>query len=119
MSLNQWIYFSILILILICAFVGIGMTFYLGRNKMKKIDQLVYGSEIPYDSIFYQLLRLPRYGGAFASRWGARRAHLLSIRDQFDKKFQRPFIVTYYLLMVGGISMVWLFRLDNLFLNIT
>ena len=102
MSLNQWIYFSILTLILICIFVGIGMTFYLGWSKMKEIDQLVYGYEIPSDSIFFQLLRMSRYGGAFASRWIAKRAHLLHIRDQFDKKFQRPFIIAHYLLMIGG-----------------
>ncbi|NOX43616.1 MAG: hypothetical protein GXP19_07780 [Gammaproteobacteria bacterium] len=103
----------------LCGFVGIGMTFYLGRSKMKEIDQLVYGYKIPSDSIFFQLLRMPRYGGAFASRWGAKRAHLLHIRDQFDKKFQRPFIITHYLFIIGGISLVLLIILDKLFLDIT
>ncbi len=103
----------------LCGVIAIGMTFYLGRNKMKKVDLIVYGYEIPSDSIFYQLLRLPQYGGTFASRWTAKRAHLLPIRDQFDKKFQRPFIITYYLFMVGGVSMVLLIILDKLFLNIT
>ncbi len=119
MSLNQLIYFSIWIFIAICGFMAIGMTFYLGRSKGKEIDRLVYGHEISSDSIFYKILRLPNYGGAFASRWLAKRTHLLHIRDQFDKKFQRPFIITHYLFMVGGISMVLLFILDKLFLNIT
>jgi len=119
MSLNQWIYFSILILILICGFVAIGMTFYLGISKGKEIDRLVYGYEIPSDSIFYKILRLPNYGGAFSSRWFAKRAHLLQIRDHFDKKFQRPFIITHYLFMIGGIAILALYTLDKLFLHIT
>jgi len=85
---------------------------------MKEIDQLVYGYEIPSDSIFFQLLRMPRYGGAFACRWCAKRSHLLYIRDHFDKKFQRPFIVTYYLSIIGGTSIFLLYILDKLFLHV-
>ncbi len=118
LSFNQWIYFSILILILICAFTGIGMTFYLGRKKVKEIDQLVYGRKRRSDSIFHLILRLPSYGAAFASPWIAKRSHLTHIRDHFDKTFQRPFIITYYLFMVGVISMALLFILDILYLKV-
>ena len=116
LELYFWIF---AVLTLICGFIAIGMTFYLGRSKGKEIDRLVYGHEISSDSMFYKILRLPNYGGAFASRWLAKRTHLLHIRDQFDKKFQRPFIITHYLFMIGGISMVLLFILDKLFLKIT
>lgn len=95
------------------------MTFYLGKIKIKKIDRLVYGCEIASDSIFFQLIRLPKYGGAFSSHWVAKRSHLLEIRDHFDKKFQRPFIIAHHLLLTGGISMVLLFLLDKFLLNIT
>ena len=107
------------VLTLLCGFAAIGMTFYLGRSKVKEIDRLVYGYEMPSDSIFNLILRLPTYGAAFASPWVAKRASLLHIRNHFDKKFERPFIITHYLFMVGGISMVLLIIVDKLFLHIT
>ena len=119
MTLLQILDLILTVIFVLCGFVGIGMTFYLGRSKGKEIDRLVYGHEISSDSIFYKILRLPNYGWAFASRWFAKRAHLLPIRDQFDKKFQRPFIITHYLFMIGGGALVLLIILDKLFLNIT
>ena len=96
-----------------------GMMFYLGRSKIKEVDRLVYGFEIPSDSIFFQGQRLIDYGCAFAWRWGAKRTHLLHIRDHFDKKFQRPFIITFHLLWIGTISMILLYIFDNFFLRNT
>ena len=119
MPYNEIIYLGIIALIMLCAVVAIGMTFYLGRNKVKEIDRLVYGFEIPDDSIFFQILRLPKYGGVFASRWIAKRCHLTHIRDQFDKKFERPFIITHHLFMIGAIGIVLLYVLDKLFLHVT
>ncbi len=107
------------ILTMVCSFIAIGMTFYLGRSKVKEIDRLVHGNEITSDSIFYLILRLPTYGGAFAWRWGAKRSHLLHIRDKFDKQFQRSFIITYFLFIIAGISMILLAVMDKFFLNIT
>lgn len=107
------------LLIFISMLVGIGMTFYLGRRKVKEIDRLVYGFEIPSDSIFFQVMRIPHYGGAFAWRWGAKRVHLFHIRDQFDKQFQRPFIITFHLYWTGTMGMILLYILDKLFLDIT
>ncbi len=101
------------------AFAAIGMTFYLGRSKVKEIDRLVYGYEITSDSIFYLILRLPPYGGAFAWRWGAKRSHLLHIRDKFDKQFQRPFIITFYLYTIGSVFLILFVIWDKFFLNIT
>jgi len=91
----------------------------LGRSKVKEIDRFVYGYEITSDSIFYLILRLPAYGGAFAWRWGAKRSKLLHIRDQFDKRFQRPFIITFYLYTIGSVSMILLIIWDKFFLHIT
>ncbi len=96
-----------------CAFIGIGMTFYLGKSKVKEIDRLVYGRKIRNDSIFHLILRLPNYGWAFTSPWFAKRSSLLHIRNHFDKQFERPFIITHYLFMVGGISVLLLFILDQ------
>ena len=93
------------------------MIFYLGREKVKKIDLLVYGYEIPHDSIFYKIQRVPTYGGAFAWYWGAKRSKLLKIRDHFDKQFQKPFIITFWLMMIGLVSMVLGIAFDHVFLN--
>jgi len=113
------IFWTISVLTLICGFTAIGMSFYLGRSKVKEIDRLVHGHEITSDSIFYLILRLPAYGGAFAWRWGAKRSKLLHIRDHFDKKFQRPFIITFYLFTIGSISMILLIIWDKFFLHIS
>ena len=112
----SWMLF---VLFLLSIYVFIGMAFYLGRRQMKEIDRLVYGFEIPSDNIFFQGQRLTSYGGAFAWRWFAKRSHLLHIRDHFDKKFQRPFIITFYLLWIGTISMIVGATLDKFFLHVT
>ena len=93
------------------------MVFYLGIKKVKNIDMLVYGFEIPHDNIFYKMQRIPAYCGAFAWYWGAKRSKLVKIRDQFDKQFQKPFIITFWLLMIGFVSMILGITIDHIFLN--
>ncbi len=106
MSILEALSHVLFVVAIICGFIGIGMTFYLGRSKVKEIDRLVYDRKICSDSIFHLILRLPNYGHAFVSPWFAKRAHLTHIRDHFNKEFERPFIITHYLFMVGGASMV-------------
>lgn len=114
------LFFLILLFVFaVCIFAAMCMVFYLGRNKVKSIDRLVYGFEIPSDSIFFQWQRVPHYGGAFASRWFAKRVGLLHIRDHFDKQFQRPFVITEYLLLIGGSLGILAVVLDKLFLHVT
>jgi hypothetical protein len=119
MQTNEIIFVSLIVVFLFSTFLSIGITIYLGKRKIKEIDRIVFGYEIIDDNIFYQMLRLPRYGGAFAWRWSAKRANLLQIRDQFDKKFQRPFIINFWLIMFGAFCMIILFVLDKWFLHIT
>ncbi|NOZ55140.1 MAG: hypothetical protein GXP08_18715 [Gammaproteobacteria bacterium] len=116
LELFFWIF---AVLILICIFIAICTTFYLGRSKMKKVDLLVYGYEIPSDSIFFQGFRMMDYGGAFAWRFYARRIDKDWIREHFDKKFQRPFIISFWLIVLGFLAMILLYILDKLFLQIT
>ncbi len=101
------------VVMMLCGFAGIGITFYLGRTKMKEIDPLVLGYKISHDSIFYQLLRMSRYGGAFSSPWLAKRIQLTHIRDHFDKDFQRPFIIAHRLLMIAGVYIFLIIILDQ------
>ncbi len=89
---------------LICGFIFIFMTFYLGRRRIKEIDRVVFGYEISSDSIFYQGLRLMDYGGTFAWRFYARRIGKEWMRERFDKKFQRPFIIRFWLMIIGVLS---------------
>ncbi len=101
---------------LICGFVSIFMTLYLGRTRIKEIDCVVLGYEITSDNILHLGNRMMNYGGAFAWRWSAKRSGILPIRDHFDKKFQRPFIINYWLVFASifflAMSMLW----DKLFL---
>ena len=112
------LFHSLAIFILLCSFAGIGMTFYLGRSKMKEIDRVVYGYEIPSDSIFFQLFRMMDYGGSFAWRFYARRIGKEWIREHFDKRYQRPFVITYYLFTASGLFIVLLYILDKLHLRV-
>ena len=102
-----------------CIFLAFGLAFYLGRNKIKEIDRLVYGFEIPSDSIFYQGFRLMGYGGAFAWYFSAKRSKLLYIREKFDEKFQRPFKLYYWLMLGGALLMVFTILLDKFYLHFT
>lgn len=102
-------------LFLLCGFTFIGMALYLGRKKIKEIDRVVLGYEIPNDgdSIFYKGMRLMNYGGAFTWRFGAKRSKLLYLRDRFDKRFQRPFKV-FFLLGAGAfVFMIVLIVMDK------
>ena len=103
---------------MLCGCIVIGMIFYLGRSKMKEIDRVVYGYEIPSDSIFFKGFRFMDYGGAFAWRFYARRIGKEWMRERFDKKFQRPFIISFWLIIVGclflGIVVIW----DELVLHV-
>ena len=96
-----------------------GMIFYLGRTKMKEVDRLIYGFETQGESFSLQAQRMMDYGAVFTWRWHAKRAERLYVYDHFDKKFKRPFIVTYYLFWVTAILMVILYILDEWFLHIT
>ncbi len=119
MTLAQLFFLSLFAMFVLCTFTAIGMTFYLGRTKMKEIDKLVYGFEIPSDSIFFQLQRMSHYVTPFVCRWCAKRSGSLYIRDHFDKKFQRPFIITYYLFVIAGFLMILAIVLDKFFLQVT
>ena len=93
-----------------CDVLALWVCFYLsdilsGQEKIKEIDRLVCGYEIPSDSIFFQGFRMMNYGGAFAWRWAAKRSQLFYIRDQFDKKFQWPFVIYYWLVYTSFFSM--------------
>ena len=45
------------------------------------------------------------------------REYQCEIRDQFDKQFQKPFIITFWLLMIGFVSMILGITIDHIFLN--
>lgn len=109
----QYLNWFLVISFLICSFGGIILVYVLGRSKVKEIDKIVHGFEIPGDNIFYKLQRIPSYGAAFAWKWGARRSGMEKIRGDFDKEFQRPFIITFWLFAIGIIVMIVAILLDK------
>ena len=110
-------FLGLLALGLLFGFANITMSLYLGKRKIKEIDKVVFGREIFGDNLFYLMMRLPRYGGAFAWRWSAKRAGLLAIRDHFDKRFQRPFILYFWLLIASALSLLVAVILNEFFLH--
>ncbi len=119
MTIIEVLFLGFLSLGLLCGFTVIFMTFFLGRKKIKEIDRLVYGYEISSDSIFYKGLRLMNYGGAFAWRFGAKRSKLLYIRERFDKNFQRPFIIYFWLVITCSLASAIAILLDEYVLRAT
>jgi len=112
-------FWILVVLTILCIISGILLVFYLGREKVKNIDKLVYGFVIPNDSIFYKLQRIPSYGAAFAWRWGAKRSKIEHIRDKFDKAFQRPFVYTFWLFSFSVVTLIVEILLDKLYLHVT
>ena len=90
---------------MICAVVSLVMLMILGRTRMKKIDKYIYGHEFEHDSIFFQIARLPQYILVFSSRWFAKRTGQLEFYEHFDKKFKRPFLVAYMIVIFGALFM--------------
>jgi len=109
---------NILLIIFITGGIAtIGMTYYLGKHHVKEIDKVVYGHEFPNDSIFALFIRVPNYAGAFAFEWSARRSGLVGKIDKFDAKFRRPFIFTFWLMIVSTTAMIVGFIIEKTFLG--
>ena len=83
---------------------------------MKEVDRAVLGYELPTD-IISLALRIPNYAGGFAWRFSARRTKLAGKIEHFDRKFQRPFIITFWLMIVGGSLMILSILIDKFFLG--
>lgn len=80
---------------------SIGLMFYIGRTRIKKIDKIVYGYEFPGDSIFSLMIRVPNYASAFLWEWSAKRSGLKGKIEQFDRRFRWPFIASFALAFLG------------------
>ena len=118
MSLNQFIFVTLMVLGLLAVFLMIGLMFYIGRTRIKEIDKVVYGYEFPHDSIFALGLRVPNYGSAFLWKWSAKRSGLEGKIEHFDRRFRWPFIAV-FLLMIFGITTMILALLFDQYISTT
>ena len=106
------------IIFILGSFTTIGMVFYLGKRHVKEIDRVVYGHEFPNDSIFALLVRIPNYAGAFTFQWSAKRSRLADKIEQFDNSFRKPFIITYWLMIVSAGALLLGILIEKLFLGL-
>jgi len=93
----------------------IGMGFYFKKSLIKRADMVFMGFEAPNDSIFFVLLRATRYAMLFAWPWHAKRTGELEKADQFDEKFQRPFKIFFWLMIIGSICALATMIILNLY----
>jgi len=105
MATEKILFLAFVALFIICAIVSFVMLIRLGRTRMKEIDKYIYGHEFEHDNIFFQMARLPQYITVFSSRWYAKRTGQLEFYGHFDKKFKRPFLVAYMIVMLGALFM--------------
>ncbi len=115
--MSRWevLYFAFGLVTIVCFFLFFAMMFYLGRRHVKEADRAVLGYELPTDMISLGL-RVPNYAGGFAWRFSTRRTKLAGKIEHFDRKFQRPFIITFWLMMTGGGAMILTAVIDKFFL---
>ncbi len=83
---------------------GFVMLLYLGRNHVKAVDRAVLGYELSTDIVSLSL-RIPGYAGGFAWRSYARWSGLSGKFEHFDKSFKRPFIIMFWLIIVGACAL--------------
>jgi len=95
------------------AFLMIALVFYAGRTRVKEIDKIAHGFEIPHDSIFFLVMRVPTYGFAFLWKWYAKRMGLEGKIDHFDRGFRWPFIAAGVLGLFGIIMMIIMALFDH------
>ena len=101
------------ILAVLCVLIALVLLAVLGRTRIKEVDEFVYGHKFEHDSIFFQIARAPLYMLVFSSRWYARRTGQLAFYENFDSKFKRPFVITHYTFLLGGLFMIITWLLDN------
>ncbi len=101
METEKIIFLIFVVCALLSIFTVIGLMFYIGKTRVKAIDKVVWGYEFPNDSIFALMLRVPNYGGAFLSKWSAKRSGLEGKIEHFDETFKWPFKVVFILTFVS------------------
>jgi len=113
MSINLVISFVLTGLAFGSWFLMAGLAFYAGRTRIKEIDKIAHGFEIPHDSIFFIVMRVPNYGGALLWKWYARRIGLEGKIEHLDKHFRWPFIAAFLLMLFGGLMLIVMVLFDS------
>jgi hypothetical protein len=118
MSINLVISFTLTGLAFGSGFLMIALAYYAGRTRIKEIDKIAHGFEIPHDSIFFLVMRVPNYGGALLWKWYAKRIGLAGKIEHFDRGFRWPFI-TAFLMVPSMFFFITLTMLFDKYIGIT
>jgi len=113
METSRLIFLILFLLFIVSAFSMIGLAFYVGRARVKEIDKIAHGFEIPHDSIFFLVMRVPTYGFAFLWGWYAKRMGLDGKIDHFDRHFRWPFIAAAVSGLFGILMMIIMALFDS------
>jgi len=113
MGTSQIILTILTLLAVMAGLLIIPLAFYAGRTRIKEIDKIAHGFEIPHDSIFFIVMRVPNYGGALLWKWYARRIGLEGKIEHFDKHFRWPFIAAFLLMLFGGLMLIVMVLFDS------
>ena len=113
MDTVELIFWVFAVLTLIALISMTALAFYAGRSRVKAIDKIAHGFEIPHDSIFFLVARVPNYGNAFLWKWYAKRMGLEGKIDHFDWHFRWPFVVAGVLGIFGIVSIIILALIDQ------
>ena len=104
MEVWEIVFLALGVIFLASALLIFVMLVYLGKSRVKEVDRAVHGHELSTD-IVSLFLRIPGYAGGFAWRSYARWSGLSGKFEPFDKSFKRPFIIMFWLIVVGACAL--------------
>lgn len=78
---------------------------YLKHTKLKEAEILFRGNEIMTTNYFTAGIACLQYGGAFVSRWMAKRSHMLEAREKIPQHIKKYFVFHFWLVLVASILM--------------
>jgi len=95
--------------------ISIVLMLYIARTRIREMDKLVHGFEIPNDSIFFIVLRVPNYSLAFMWKLYAKRGGFEGKIEHLDKHFRWPFIAAFLLALLSLVFLMLGILFDNYF----
>lgn len=86
-------------------FIAIINIIYLKQTKLKEAEMIFRGNDIMTANFFTAGLACLQYGGAFVSRWMAKRSHMLEAREKIPQHIKKYFIFHFWLMFISTLLM--------------
>jgi len=75
---------------------------YLRKTVLHEVELMFRGYDIMSSQVYFSLLACIQYGGAFTSRFLAKRSKMLEARERVPVYIQKKFIFAFWLFFISG-----------------